>query len=102
MAKKIKIYDSARGYDLVSEVYDQKEKHLNSFEKSRFLPMIENWRGKKVLDVGAGTGRVAIILQKIGAEVTALDISPKILKVLQKKEPRIKTVVADGEDLPFE
>jgi len=97
----IKVFASSDGYDLAADNYDKKEKYLNGFEKGRFLPMIENWRDKKVLDVGAGTGRVAIALQKLGAKVTALDISPKILKVLQKKEPRIKIVCADAESLPF-
>jgi len=102
MSKKIKILSSAIGYDLAADDYDKNESYLNSFEKNRFLPLLGNAKDKKILDVGAGTGRLAIQLAKMGAEVTALDVSPKILDELNKKYPNIKTVVGDAESLLFE
>lgn len=92
---------SQSGYDLVASSYDQKEKYLNSFEKGKVLELIGDIKGKKVLDVGAGTGRLALKLFQLGADVSAVDISSEILKVLKKKNPQIKTVVADGEKLPL-
>jgi ubiquinone/menaquinone biosynthesis C-methylase UbiE len=101
-AKKIKMLDSAEGYDLAAEGYDKKEKYLNSFEIGKLLPLLSDLKGKKVLDVGAGTGRVACELFNRGAQVTALDVSEKILDVLKKKNAKIKTVVGEAEILPFE
>ena len=56
--------------------------------------------GGPVLDVGAGTGRVAIDLAREGHEVTALDIEPDLLDELQKRagELPIRTMVADATD----
>lgn len=92
---------SASGYNLAAQAYDAKEAYLNSFEKKRLLPLLEPVGGKTVLDVGAGTGRLAGELEKNGAKVTALDISPKMLARLKKKFFKVETVVADAESLPF-
>ncbi len=53
--------------------------------------------GAPVLDVGAGTGALALPLAASGYKVTALDISAAMLKRLKRfdKSDQIKTVVAD-------
>jgi len=92
---------SPAGYDFVASGYDQKEAYLNSFEKERVVPLLGDLKGKSLLDVGAGTGRLSVLFAKKGAQVTALDISPQMLKELKKKAPAIKTTVGDAESLPF-
>jgi SAM-dependent methyltransferase len=62
--------------------------------------------GKSVLDVSAGTGRYAIRMAKIGAKVTALDISPEMLKILEEDAKAcgagdIPTIVSDFKDYEF-
>ena len=58
--------------------------------------------GGSVLDVGAGTGRVALRLARGGCTVTALDRDPALLAVLEQRAARegleIRTVVADAAD----
>jgi ubiquinone/menaquinone biosynthesis C-methylase UbiE len=93
MKQKIKILDSKEGYDLAAATYDKKEKYLNSFEQSKLLPLLGDCQDKKILDVGAGTGRLAVELAKKGALVTALDVSEAMLEVLQRKNKKIKTVL---------
>jgi SAM-dependent methyltransferase len=55
-----------------------------------------------VLDVGAGTGRIAIRLAEAGFDVTALDIDPELLTALEeraaKKGVHVTTVAADATD----
>lgn len=92
---------STAGYNLAAADYDKKEKYLNSFEKDKFIPLLGDVKGEKILDVGAGTGRAAVSLAKMGAEVTALDVSEQMLKELKKKNPKIQTVIGDAESLPF-
>lgn len=99
--KKIPLLSSAPGYDLAAALYDRKESYLNSFEQGVVVPMLGDIAGKAVLDVGAGTGRLSLVLHARKAVVTALDVSPAMLAVLGKKNPRIATVVGDAESLPF-
>jgi len=101
MKAKISIYDSAEGYDLAAAGYDKKEGYLNSFEKGVWSPVLPNLNGQKVLDVGAGTGRLSRILVQGGAEVTAVDVSEKMLLILKKKLPQVEIVVGEAENLPF-
>ncbi len=108
MHSKIKIYPSDTGYDLAATHYDDKQKYLNSFEKGRVLPLLGYVNGKSILDVGAGTGRLAIDLIKQNALVTALDVSAEMLNELKKKiknyskASHLKTIVGDAESLPFD
>lgn len=99
---KIKIINSQAGYNLAASDYDKKEKYLNSFEADKLLPILGEIKNKKILDVGAGTGRLAVELFNQGAEVTALDVSEEMLKILSYKNKKVKTVVGDAENLPFE
>lgn len=98
---KIKVYPSDKGYDLAAKEYDKKEAYLNSFEKKSLVPALGNIKGKKVLDVGAGTGRLSLELFKEGADVVAFDVSEKMLEELRRKNPKIYTVVGEAESLPF-
>ena len=56
-----------------------------------------------VLDVGAGTGRVALHLARAGLEVTALDIDAELLAELERRAATpgcdVETVVADAGGL---
>jgi SAM-dependent methyltransferase len=51
-----------------------------------------------VLDVGAGTGRVAIVLARAGHDVVALDREPVLLETLARRAAGlpVETVVADA------
>lgn len=99
MTKKL---DPQEGYARFAKSYDDNEKYWNSFEKQNLIPYIKSAKGKKVLDAGAGTGRLSVKLTNVGADVTALDISPEMLAVLQSKNSNIKTIEGDLENMPFE
>ncbi len=105
MTKKLKVLGSQAGYDLAAADYDKKEAYLDSFEKDKLLPLLGDLKNKKVLDVGAGTGRLAMRLAKLGADVTALDVSGAMLEEIKKKLKRnsaeIKVIVGDCESMPF-
>ena len=100
--KKIRILHPEPGYNLAAEKYDKKEKYLGSFEKGQFLPLLGEIAGQKILDVGAGTGRLVGEMERRGALVTALDVSPGMLKVLAKKHKHVKIMVGDAENIPSE
>lgn len=75
------------GYGLDSEAYDKNiEKNpLIKIEEPVVLEMINNVEGKKVLDLGCGTGRYSIKFAKEGAEVTGIDLSEDMLGIAREK-----------------
>lgn len=55
--------------------------------------------GDKVLDAGCGPGRFTLELLRLGAHVTALDISPGQLELLRGRVPDVDAMVGDVTDL---
>ncbi len=51
-----------------------------------------------ILDLGAGTGRVAADLAARGHEVVAVDTDPVLLATLVERAPSVRTVTADARD----
>lgn len=59
----------------------------------------EVFEGKKVLDIGCGTGRFGLIAKEKGAEVVGIDVAEKMLKETAQKFP---VTAADGAKLPLD
>jgi ubiquinone/menaquinone biosynthesis C-methylase UbiE len=55
----------------------------------------------RLLEVGIGTGRMAVPLAARGARVTGIDISPAMLNVLRGKRRDIDAVLAEAARPPF-
>jgi SAM-dependent methyltransferase len=51
-------------------------------------------RGGPVLEVGCGTGRVAIVLAEQGVDVVGLDLSAAMLRIAERKRARLAPEVA--------
>ena len=62
--------------------------------------------GQEVLDVGAGTGNLALLAAEEGASVVASDITPEMVEKGRARTEAagvdVEWVVADAEELPFE
>ncbi|HMN88164.1 MAG TPA: class I SAM-dependent methyltransferase [Bauldia sp.] len=62
--------------------------------------------GEAVLDVGTGTGVVAVTAARAGARVSGLDLTPELLEVARlngqvARLPEIEWIEGDAEALPF-
>ena len=87
-------------FDRVATVYDE-TRGLSPRAMSRVLGvLVEELRGKRVLEVGVGTGRYAVPLQKSGIRVIGVDISRTMVGLGLAKGLR-DIVFADGARLPF-
>jgi len=57
--------------------------------------------GERWLDVATGTGEVAVRAARAGADVTGLDIAPRLLEQARSKSADIQWVEGDAQALPF-
>lgn len=67
------------------------------------LVRLGDLRGRRVLDVGCGTGRLAALLvERHGCKVWGVDVSAEMLAVARERVPRgVGLKRAAAEDLPF-
>lgn len=49
--------------------------------------LAQDLRGRRVLDAGCGTGAMAVELARRGAEVLAIDLSPKLVQIARERLP---------------
>jgi ubiquinone/menaquinone biosynthesis C-methylase UbiE len=87
-------------FDRVAAIYDE-TRGLAPRAMARVLAvLVDELQGKRVLEVGVGTGRYAVPLQKSGVRVIGVDISPKMVEFGLAKGLR-DVVFADAARLPF-
>jgi SAM-dependent methyltransferase len=62
--------------------------------------------GQHVLDLACGTGNAAIPAARAGAQVTGVDLAPRMLETARRRSDQagveVEWIEADIEDLPFE
>ncbi len=90
----------------IKDFFDNHAKVWNSYHKqcdfdaadlaARKISVNEN---DITLDVGAGTGILIPFIQKYKcSNITSIDISSEMIKILQNKFPRVKSICANYED----
>jgi SAM-dependent methyltransferase len=57
-------------------------------------------RPLRVLDIGAGTGKLTATLIRLGAEVTAVEPDPQMLAELRRAMPEVRSVPGSAEEMP--
>lgn len=92
-------------YDVYSEEYEtQRGGNFEEFMGKNVLDettfFIENLKGKKVLDLGCGTGRDALFLKKNGLTPVCVDISSEMVAICKKKG--LEAYKKDMENLDVE
>ena len=55
----------------------------------------------RVLDLGAGTGKLTETLVRLGAEVTAVEPDPGMLAELRRELPSVRSLAGSAEDIPL-
>ena len=101
--------------DSLSEFKQQQREMWSSFAPSAIFttPVAANLvafagirAGQRVLDVGTGTGVAAITAARVGAEVSALDLTPELLEQATQDaaiadQAGIQWIEGDAENLPY-
>ena len=66
---------------------------------------LDKRKGLRILDVGTGTGALALLLSKMGHQVTGIDLSEQMLKLAREKAKQqrltIDFKIGDAESPPF-
>jgi len=92
-------YDSTTYGDSWAGVYDEwVDAHLASPGEVEFLAELAG-SGGRALELGVGSGRVAIPLAERGVEVVGIDASERMLALLQAKTDRIATIRGEMADV---
>jgi ubiquinone/menaquinone biosynthesis C-methylase UbiE len=61
------------------------------------LRLLELRRGEKALDLACGQGAVSRALHKAGAQVTGVDLSPRLIEMARQRSPKaIRYIVSDA------
>ena len=80
--------DAVEGYARWAETYDLVLNPLIAAEGPRAQTIFDEVPMRTAIDVGAGTGRHAIVLARRGVAVTAVDPSPEMMAVAREKAIR--------------
>ena len=72
----------------------------------RALRQAATWRGKRVLEIGCGEGRLTLRLAGLGARVVAIDPDAQLVRAARRALPtrfteRIRYRVGSAQPLPY-
>ena len=87
-------------FDRVAAFYDDTRGLAPRVLARVMAVLVDELHGKRVLEVGVGTGRLTVPLQKSGVSVIGVDISHRMIELGLTKGLR-NVVLADGARLPF-
>lgn len=94
-----------QGYDLWAPHYDRKGNAAVALKQREIGRLMGNVHGRRVADLGCGTGANAVAMAAAGAEVTAVDFSQGMLAQARQKPGagRVRFIEHDIErPLPLE
>ena len=94
----------ANNYDRVADIYDSTRGLSPEAEREvgdGLAAILEQNQARTVLEVGVGTGRIAVPLAERGFQVTGIDISTEMLHNLRAKRDDITLLLAESSALPF-
>ena len=75
----------------------QKKDRIRQTEEFNEILRVVNWKGKSVIDVGCGTGKLAYLISKKGGNVIGIDYSKSAIKIAKMKyqNPNLKYELMD-------
>lgn len=94
--------EQARSFGAVAEIYDRARPSYPAEAAESLVGRAGTTGGdpKRVLELGAGTGKLTEHLVRLGHHVIATDPSPEMLGHLKLRAPGAETMVAVAEHLP--
>ncbi len=75
--------------------------HRPDYAEAAVLWALERAPGSRVLDLGAGTGKLTATLVGIGVDVTAVEPDPAMLAELRRGLPAVRALPGGAEAVPL-
>ena len=75
--------------------------HRPDYARAAVRWALERAPGPRVLDLGAGTGKLTATLVGLGAEVVAVEPDPAMLSVLRRALPTVRALRGSAEAVPL-
>ncbi|MFE6869772.1 class I SAM-dependent methyltransferase [Kitasatospora sp. NPDC057692] len=76
--------------------------HRPDYAQAAVRWALEAAPGPRVLDLGAGTGKLTATLAALGAEVVAVEPDPAMLAELRRSLPAVRALAGSAERIPLE
>src|SRR3989344_7270142 len=97
---------TAKVYDKFGKEYHKHRKDQPNFYNScidmpAVLSFLKKVKGKKIIDIGCGSGIYTRILKKKGAKVVGIDISQTLFEIAKKEVKNVEFYKAGIYKLPF-
>lgn len=91
-------------WDTIASGYDEFVTPMNASLANEALRRVELRPGMRFLDVAAGSGALSLAATRLGVEVVATDISPRMIDLLnaharEERLSNLEGLVMDGHDL---
>jgi ubiquinone/menaquinone biosynthesis C-methylase UbiE len=94
--------NTSRSFDLAADIYDQTRPLFEATADLGIQALLDAaGLGARILEVGAGTGRISIPLMERGANLIGCDLSAKMLARQREKYPSARLAQSDAVFLPF-
>jgi SAM-dependent methyltransferase len=95
MGDRIERIEVRDGYDLWSQIYDERASTLVALDRRHALRHLRPQTGERILDAGCGTGAHVRSLIQSGARPVGLDFSAGMLAVARRSDPKALLLRAD-------
>lgn len=93
--------DLSRSFGREAGTYEQGRPDYQPLAVAWMLEQVADRTPMRVADVGAGTGKLARVVQRLGAQVVAVDPDPRMLAGLNAAVPGVPTFLGTAEALPL-
>jgi SAM-dependent methyltransferase len=88
-------------FDRAADYYDRTRSLSDEANREMTALLLGELEGRgRTLEIGIGTGRIAVPLADAGVDIAGIDLSEKMLAVLRTKAP-VPAAVGDATRLPF-
>jgi ubiquinone/menaquinone biosynthesis C-methylase UbiE len=94
-------HPNARSFELVADVYERARPEYPAEAVAWIVRELDLREGRKVLDLGAGTGKLTRALVQTGARVTAVEPGEAMLGELRRVLPDVEALLGGAEEIPL-